>query len=91
LDAHLPLATPVPLAKGMTVEGYPWHWSVYRWLPGENAAIERLADPGQAATDLARFIAALHRIDATGAPPPGEHNDVRQRRKDDNLRGYGLG
>ena len=73
----LPLAIPVPLAKGMPGEGYPWHWSVYRWLEGENATIERIADPRQAATDLAQFIAALQRIDPTGGPPPGAHNSFR--------------
>src|SRR5438045_2567318 len=51
----LPLAIPVPLAKGTPAEGYPWHWSVYGWLEGENATIERIADPGQAATELAQF------------------------------------
>ncbi|HYP21484.1 MAG TPA: aminoglycoside phosphotransferase family protein [Chloroflexia bacterium] len=74
LAPHLPLAIPVPLAKGAPGEGYPWHWSVYRWLEGENATTERLADPRQAATDLAQFVAALHRIDPTGGPPPGPHN-----------------
>jgi aminoglycoside phosphotransferase (APT) family kinase protein len=73
----LPLAIPVPLAMGTPAEGYPWHWSVYRWLEGENAIIERLADPHQAATDLAQFIAALQRIDPTGGPPPGPHNSGR--------------
>src|SRR5439155_7211803 len=67
----LPLAIPIPLAKGKPGEGYPWHWSVYRWLEGENATIERIADPRQAATDLAQFIAALQRIDTTGGPPAG--------------------
>ena len=74
---HLPLSIPVPLAKGTPGEGYPWHWSVYRWLEGENATIERIADPRQAATELARFITALQRIDTTGGPPPGEHNFFR--------------
>jgi len=73
----LPLAIPVPLAKGIPGEGYPWHWSVYRWLEGENATIERIADPRQAATELAQFIAALQRIDPTGGPPPGPHNSSR--------------
>ena len=73
----LPLAIPVPLAKGTPGEGYPWHWSVYRWLDGENATIERITDPGQAATELARFVAALQRIDATGGPPPDAHNSFR--------------
>jgi aminoglycoside phosphotransferase (APT) family kinase protein len=69
LAPHLPLAVPEPLAKGSPGEGYPWHWSVYRWLDGENATIDRIADPRQAAIELARFIAALRRIDPTGAPP----------------------
>jgi aminoglycoside phosphotransferase (APT) family kinase protein len=73
----LPLAIPVPLAKGRPGEGYPWHWSVYRWLDGENATLERLADPRQAATDLARFILALQQIDPTGGPLSGPHNFSR--------------
>jgi aminoglycoside phosphotransferase (APT) family kinase protein len=74
LGPHLPLSIPVPLAKGTPAEGYPWHWSVYRWLEGENATIERISDPRQAANELARFVAALQRIDPTGGPPPGAHN-----------------
>jgi aminoglycoside phosphotransferase (APT) family kinase protein len=74
LAPHLPLTIPVPLAKGGPAEGYPWHWSVYRWLSGEEATIDRLADLNQAAADLAEFAAAMHRIDATDGPAPGEHN-----------------
>src|SRR5438034_8671638 len=69
LAQHLPLAVPVPLAKGIPGQGYPWHWSVHRWLEGENATVARIADLGQAATDLARFVAALHQIDPVGGPP----------------------
>jgi len=77
LAPHLPLAIPVPLAKGTPGEGYPWQWSVYRWLEGENATTERIADPGQAARNLAQFIAALQRIDPVGGPLPGAHNSFR--------------
>jgi aminoglycoside phosphotransferase (APT) family kinase protein len=59
----LPLSIPVPLAKGIPAEGYPCYWSVYQWFEGETAAIERIADPLQAATDLGQFVAALQRID----------------------------
>ena len=45
----LPLAIPVTLAQGRPGADYSWHWSVYRWLDGENATLERIADPGQAA------------------------------------------
>ena len=55
----LPLAIPVPLAKGAPGEGYPWKWSVYRWLAGETASVAHLDGPNQAARDLAGFITAL--------------------------------
>ena len=74
LAPHLPLAIPVPLAKGIPAEGYPWPWSVCRWLRGENAFVERFADLRQAAIALAQFIAALQRIDTAGGPRPGAHN-----------------
>jgi aminoglycoside phosphotransferase (APT) family kinase protein len=70
----LPLAIPVPLGKGRPGEGYPWNWSVCPWLDGENATLDRLADPRQAATDLAAFVTALWRIDPTNGPLAGKHN-----------------
>ncbi len=73
----LPLAIPVPLAKGHAAEGYPWDWAVYRWLEGENASVEPIGDLARAATDLARFVAALQRIDPTGGPIPGPLNSGR--------------
>ncbi|MFN2469497.1 MAG: aminoglycoside phosphotransferase family protein [Gaiellaceae bacterium] len=73
----LPLAVPVPLAEGLPAEGYPFEWSVYRWLKGENATSERITDQSQLATDLAQFIGALQRVDLTGGPSPGEDNSFR--------------
>jgi aminoglycoside phosphotransferase (APT) family kinase protein len=73
----LPLAIPIPLAIGKPAEGYPFEWSVYRWLQGETATIEPISDLARAATDLARFIAALQRVEPTDGPPPGEHNFFR--------------
>jgi aminoglycoside phosphotransferase (APT) family kinase protein len=73
----LPVAVPVPLAEGMPAEGYPFEWSVYRWLEGENATVERVTDLSQLATDLAHFVDALQQIDPTRGPPPGEHNFFR--------------
>ena len=73
----LPLPIPVPLAKGYPAAGYPWQWSVYRWLDGETATIKRIADLRQFADALARFLSALYRIDPAGGPPPGPHNFFR--------------
>jgi aminoglycoside phosphotransferase (APT) family kinase protein len=66
LAPHLPLAIAVPLGHGVPGEGYPWHWTVCPWLTGEIAALTPVADLGQAATSLARFIAALQVIDPAG-------------------------
>jgi aminoglycoside phosphotransferase (APT) family kinase protein len=73
----LPLDVPVPLAAGEPAEGYPFAWSIYRWLEGEAATVERIGGSRQAAVDLAGFIAALQRVDPTDGPPPGEDNAFR--------------
>jgi aminoglycoside phosphotransferase (APT) family kinase protein len=73
----LPLPIPVPLAKGAPADGYPWQWSVYRWLQGETASAERIADLRRFAIELAEFLTALYRIDPAGGPPSGRHNFFR--------------
>src|SRR5882757_1886336 len=64
LAPQLPLAVPVQLAMGRPAEGYPYDWSVYEWLPGEDAN-STLDDLDQAAVDLAAFVIALRRVDVT--------------------------
>jgi aminoglycoside phosphotransferase (APT) family kinase protein len=59
LAPHLPLAVPAPLEVGEPAFGYPWHWSVSRWLDGETATPGGLADPEEAAADMAAFLGAL--------------------------------
>ncbi len=71
LALRLPMAVPVPLALGLPGDGYPWQWSVYRWLEGENAIDARVSDQCQAAQDLAHFLRALRRLDSTGGPLAG--------------------
>src|SRR5262245_21490190 len=44
LAARLPLEVPVPLAIGEPCEGYPWRWSVGRWIEGEDASTAPPAD-----------------------------------------------
>jgi aminoglycoside phosphotransferase (APT) family kinase protein len=71
------LPIPVPLVRGKPGEGFPWSWSVYRWIEGETATIGRIANLKQAATEMAQFIAALHGIDSAGGPTAGHHNSFR--------------
>lgn len=72
LGDHLPLALPVQVAMGQPTEGYPFDWSVYRWMPGENAN-GTIDDLDQAAVDLAAFVKALRQVDTTGAHPRPPH------------------
>jgi aminoglycoside phosphotransferase (APT) family kinase protein len=74
LAPQLPLSIPVPVAKGEPGSGFPYPWSVYRWLDGELASKARIADLPAFATTLAGFLNALGRADATGGPGPGQHN-----------------
>jgi len=67
LAPHLPVAVPVQVARGRAACGYPFEWSVYEWLPGENPA-GAVADLDQVALDVARFVRSLRAIDTAGGP-----------------------
>jgi aminoglycoside phosphotransferase (APT) family kinase protein len=68
LAPRLPLAVPAPLRTGQPGEGYPWSWSITRFLPGEVAGRTPPANPEHAAVSMARFLAALHEPAPRDAP-----------------------
>ena len=74
LEPHLTVPIPTPLAQGTPAYGYPWNWNVCPWLPGQTPTSNHLHDPtnhaeaAQLATDLARFVDALHDIDHAAQP-----------------------
>jgi aminoglycoside phosphotransferase (APT) family kinase protein len=73
----LPLPVPLPVAAGRPEPAFPHPWGIVRWLPGELATLDRLNDPVRAAIDLAAFVRALQRIDATGGPHHQRGRPVR--------------
>ena len=77
LQTQLPLPIPAPLALGRPSSDYPWPWSVYQWLEGDSATVTPPDDLERFALDLAEFLNALQRVDATGGPPPGLHSAYR--------------
>jgi aminoglycoside phosphotransferase (APT) family kinase protein len=77
LAPHLSVQIPMPLAIGEPASGYPWRWSIYRWIEGETARPEAVADSSDFASRVAGFLISLQRIDTTGGPPPGPHNFYR--------------
>ncbi|HCU6011385.1 TPA: aminoglycoside phosphotransferase family protein [Legionella pneumophila] len=77
LAPQLPLAIAMPIAMGKPGLGYPLHWSIYKWIEGNTASIERIKNLPQFAVALAEFLNALQRCDPTGGPLAGEHNFYR--------------
>jgi aminoglycoside phosphotransferase (APT) family kinase protein len=65
----LPLAIPLPLAKGLPAGHYPWPWGIYSWIEGENPTIGGIPDIDSLTEDLVRFVGALHDVDLPDGPP----------------------
>ncbi|MEV7141829.1 aminoglycoside phosphotransferase family protein [Streptomyces tauricus] len=76
LAPRLPLAVPVPVAVGEPGLGYPWPWAVSRWLDGEVATVDALADSSEAAVELAAFLLALQRYEPEGMCAPAVREDL---------------
>jgi len=74
LAPALPVAVPEPVAMGVPGEGYPFHWSVRRWLDGRTASADRIGDLPGFAVSVAGFLLALHRVDPAGGPRAGEQS-----------------
>jgi aminoglycoside phosphotransferase (APT) family kinase protein len=72
LARRLPLPVPTPIRMGRPGSGFPWSWSVVRWLPGVTAVAE-LRNPQAVAATLGGFLRALHQP----APEDAPHNPFR--------------
>ncbi|MGI9597899.1 MAG: phosphotransferase, partial [Acidimicrobiales bacterium] len=68
LAPHLSIAVPEPVALGQPGFGYPFRWAVHRWVPGEGAGPNRMADPLAFAIDLAETVSQIQSCDTTAAP-----------------------
>lgn len=77
LAPKLPVEIPEPLAMGEPAFGYPWQWSVYRWIEGQPLHEVRGVNLVTLAQDLAMFLSALQAIDATDGPQSGQHSFYR--------------
>ncbi|BCJ33884.1 hypothetical protein Athai_13870 [Actinocatenispora thailandica] len=58
----------MPLGTGTPDDRFPYPWSVYRWLGGEDLAHHATVDLDDLAVQLGRFLTALQRVDATDGP-----------------------
>ena len=71
LAPHLPVSVPERVAVGEPAHGYPWSWSVCRWIPGRTPDRRSAADRHAIAEPLGRFCADLRAVDPTGGPLAG--------------------
>ncbi len=69
LGPALPVGAPEALGRGEPGDGFPWPWSVYGWLDGRNPVPGALEEPALLAEDLAAYVTALRRVDASDGPP----------------------
>ncbi|MDL4818491.1 aminoglycoside phosphotransferase family protein [Actinomadura opuntiae] len=77
LAPKLPVVIPAPLVKGSPGHGYPFSWSIRRWVKGQIAALDRIEDLSEFAVSVAGFILALQDVDATDGPAAGAHSFYR--------------
>ncbi|MEV0824808.1 aminoglycoside phosphotransferase family protein [Nonomuraea rubra] len=77
LAAHLPLPVPAPVATGRPGAGYPFPWSVRRWLPGDTVEGAVGVDRPALARDLGGFLAALRAAPVRHGPTAGAHSHRR--------------
>lgn len=77
LKSFSTLKIPEPIALGKPCAQYPWHWGIYKWIPGESAAEKRSVDMVGFVIDLAAFLTSLHRIDTEGGPAAGAQSFFR--------------
>ncbi|MGW0820850.1 aminoglycoside phosphotransferase family protein [Streptomyces sp. NPDC002845] len=77
LAGHLPLPVPEPVAVGRPGAGYPFPWSVRRWLPGDTVEAARDMDRARLARDLGGFLTALRQAPTPDGSAAGRHSYFR--------------
>jgi aminoglycoside phosphotransferase (APT) family kinase protein len=87
LASLLPLAVPTPLADSGPDDEFPYPWSVYRWLDGDNLVEQPDVDMDDLSVRLGQFVAAFHRMDPTGAPPSPRSGSLCSPAQDERVRG----
>lgn len=71
---RLDVAVPEPVALGGPGEGYPFPWSVRRWLGGTVVVRAERLDVERLATDVGGALRQLRSIPSAGGPAAGAHS-----------------
>lgn len=76
LAAWLSIPIPEITGVGEPGAGYPFPWTVRRWIDGTPAVATTVDDTTELARDLAQFLRELQEVDPAG-PRPGLHSAYR--------------
>jgi len=74
---ELKTITPTVKALGQPEFGYPWRWSVYEWIAGQDALDSTKSRTTEFAFAVARFLNEYHQLHNNDGPPAGTHNYFR--------------
>lgn len=77
LDGRLPVSVPSVVALGEPGRGYPFPWSIRRWLPGDTVDESAGLDRVRLATDLGGLLSALISLPADAGMAAGRHSFYR--------------
>jgi aminoglycoside phosphotransferase (APT) family kinase protein len=77
LDGRLPVALPGVVAIGAPGQGYPFPWSVRRWLPGDTVAAASTLDQVALAKDVGGMLTALRALPTEAGAAAGRHSFYR--------------
>ena len=77
LDGRLPVSVPSVVALGEPGRGYPFPWSIRRWLAGETVDEAAGLDRVRLAIDLGNLLRALMSLPADAGTAAGRHSFYR--------------
>jgi len=66
------------VARGHPASRYPFPWAIYRWIDGQPYTDELVEDEHGAASDLARFVGELRRVNPVAEAPRGGRKPLRE-------------
>lgn len=74
LAAHLDVAVPEPVGLGVPGEGYPFPWSVRRWIDGRVVATVADLDHERFGREVGAGLRQLRAVPAADGPAAGPHS-----------------
>jgi len=77
LDGRLPVSVPSVVAHGEPGRGYPFPWSIRRWLAGDTVDQSSGLDRVQLAIDLGMLLRALMSLPVDAGTAAGRHSFYR--------------